>query len=96
MLLLQTVELESLLLGLHLRLPQLEEDVSRLEEEDDGELFGVLSLYVVENEMTEIQQMIDKLNSTALGRELLSADTVQQVDSPLHSLGAARLPGGAG
>ncbi|XP_030587920.1 olfactomedin-4-like [Archocentrus centrarchus] len=75
----KTVELESLLLGLHHRLPQLEKDVSMLEKEDDGELYGVLSLYVIENEMTEIKQLMDKLNSTALERELLTADTTQRL-----------------
>lgn len=63
------------------RLPVLEKDVSMLEKEDDGELYGVLSLYVIENEMTEINELIDKLNSTSLEQERVTAATTQQVNS---------------
>lgn len=52
-----------------------------LETEDDGELYGVLSLYVIENEMTEINELIDKLNSTSLEQERVTAATTQQVNS---------------
>lgn len=52
-----------------------------LEKEDDGELYGVLSLYVIENEMTEIKELIDKLNSTSLEQERVTATTTQQVNS---------------
>lgn len=76
---LQAFGLESLLLGLDRRLPQLEEDVEMLEKEDDGELYGVLSLYVIENELTEIQAMMDKLNSTTSEHKRLSDDTAQKV-----------------
>lgn len=70
-----------MLLGLDRRLPVLEKDVSMLEKEDDGELYGVLSLYVIENEMTEINELIDKLNSTSLEQERVTATTTQQVNS---------------
>lgn len=70
-----------MLLGLDRRLPVLEKDVSMLEKEDDGELYGVLSLYVIENEMTEIKELIDKLNSTSLEQERVTATTTQQVNS---------------
>lgn len=78
---LQTVEIKSLLLGLERRLPQLEKDVSLLEKEDDGELYAVISLQLVENELLEIQQLLYKLNSTTLGHEHLSNDATKQVDS---------------
>uniref|UniRef100_A0A3Q0S8I7 Olfactomedin-like domain-containing protein n=1 Tax=Amphilophus citrinellus TaxID=61819 RepID=A0A3Q0S8I7_AMPCI len=74
----QKVELESLLQGLEQRLAELHKDVQILEKEDDGELYGVLSLYVIENEMTEIKLLMDKLNSTTLGHQLLTANTSQQ------------------
>ena len=77
----QTMELESLLLGLDRRLPQLLEDVSLLEREDDGELYGVISLQVIENEMREIQQLMERLNSTTLQNQLLTAATAEQVHS---------------
>ncbi|KAF0040511.1 hypothetical protein F2P81_006409 [Scophthalmus maximus] len=54
----KTLELESLLLGLDRRLPQLQEDVSLLEMEDDGELYGVLSLQLedLKAEMKELEK----------------------------------------
>lgn len=80
MLSLQALQLQSLLLGLERRLPQLEKDISMLEKEDDGDLYGVISLQLAENELLEIQQLLDKLNSTTLGQQRLSDDTVKQVN----------------
>ncbi|XP_063336963.1 olfactomedin-4-like [Pelmatolapia mariae] len=77
----KTVELESLLLGLERRLSQLNKDVLILEKEDDGELYGVLSLYVIENEMTEIKQLIDKLNSTTQEHQILTANATEQLEN---------------
>ncbi|KAL3062116.1 hypothetical protein OYC64_010096 [Pagothenia borchgrevinki] len=76
----KTMELESLLLGLDRRLPQLLEDVSLLEREDDGELYGVISLQVIENEMREIQQLMERLNSTTLQHQRLTAATAEQLE----------------
>ncbi|GAA6221232.1 olfactomedin-4-like [Lates japonicus] len=76
----KTLELESLLLGLDRRLPQIQEDISVLEKEDDGELYGVLSLQVIENEMKDIKQLINKLNSTTLGHQHLTTETTQQLE----------------
>ncbi|XP_039990147.1 olfactomedin-4-like isoform X2 [Xiphias gladius] len=77
----KTLELESLLLGLERRLPQLQDDVSVLEKEDDGGLYGVLSLQVIENEIMDIKQLIDKLNSTTLGHQLLTIETTKQLEN---------------
>ncbi|XP_074487767.1 olfactomedin-4 [Sebastes fasciatus] len=74
------LQLESLLLGLEQRLPQLQEDVSMLEREDDGELYSVISLQVIENELMQINQFIDRLKSTTLGHQRLSANTTQQLE----------------
>lgn len=76
----KTFALDSLLLGLNRRLPQLEQDIAMLEIEDDGKLFGTLSLYVIENELTEIQQMIDKLNSTTKESNHLSENMAQKLE----------------
>lgn len=78
---LQTLELESLLLGLERRLPRLAEDVSTLEREDDGELYGVISLQVVQNELTDIQELIARLNNTILENEHLTHVTNTKVNS---------------
>ncbi|XP_071389321.1 olfactomedin-4-like [Centroberyx affinis] len=75
----KSVELDSLLLGLQRRLPQLEADMSVLEREDDGELYGAVSLQVIENELVEILQLMNKLNSTTLAHSRLTSDTAQQV-----------------
>lgn len=85
---LQTLELESLLLGLERRLPQLQEDISILEGENDGQLYGAISLQVVENELTEIKQLLQRLNSTTLRHQRLTADTAERVktDSGKHQL----------
>ncbi|XP_035980920.1 olfactomedin-4-like [Fundulus heteroclitus] len=76
----KALELESLLMGLEKRLTQLHNDVTILENEDDGELYGVLSLFVIENEMVEIRQLMDKLNRTTLEYQVLTADTIQQLE----------------
>ncbi|XP_030282281.1 olfactomedin-4-like [Sparus aurata] len=76
----KTLELESLLLGLERRLPRLAEDVSTLEREDDGELYGVISLQVIENELMEIMQLIDRLNSTTLEDQHLTTNATKQLE----------------
>ncbi|XP_070828065.1 olfactomedin-4-like [Chaetodon trifascialis] len=76
----KTVELENLLLGLEKRLPQLQQDVSVLEREDDGQLSSVLSLLVVENELLEIKQLITRLNITMLGHQRLTTNTTKELD----------------
>ncbi|XP_044049589.1 olfactomedin-4-like [Siniperca chuatsi] len=76
----KTLELKSLLLGLERRLPQLQEDVSMLEREDDGELYAVLSLHVIENELLEIKQLIDRLNSSTLGHQRLTSEATKQLE----------------
>ncbi|XP_068168775.1 olfactomedin-4-like isoform X2 [Antennarius striatus] len=76
----QTLDLEILLLGLKRRLPQLEGDVSILEKEDDGDLYGVVSLQVVENELLEIRQLLDRLNSTSRRYQRLTVDATKQLE----------------
>lgn len=81
MLSLQAFHLQSLLLGLEQRLLQLEKDMSLLEKEDDGNLYGVISLQLLENELQEIQQLIDRLNITTLEHQHLSNHTAKQVNT---------------
>lgn len=75
------MELEILLLGLERRVPQLAEDLSMLEKEDDGEMYGVISLQLIENEMSEIQRLMEKLNSTTQEYQRLSTSATKQVPS---------------
>ncbi|XP_019216389.1 olfactomedin-4 [Oreochromis niloticus] len=76
----KSVELKSLLQGLEQRLTQLSKDVLILEKEDDRGLYGVLSLYLIENEMNEIKQLIDKLNSTTQEHQILAASATHQLE----------------
>lgn len=55
--------------------------MSSLEKEDDGDLYGIISLQLLENELLEIQLLLDRLNSTTLVHQRLSDDTANQVNS---------------
>lgn len=79
------MELKSLLQGLDQRLTQLSKDVLILEKEDDRGLYGVLSLYLIENEMNEIKQLIDKLDSITQEHQILAASATRQVHSQPHA-----------
>ncbi|XP_056271941.1 olfactomedin-4-like [Pseudoliparis swirei] len=74
-------ELDLLLLALQRRLPQLQEDVSTLEREDDGQLYGVISLQVVENELAQINQLVARLKSATSGHRSLTANATQQLEN---------------
>ncbi|XP_042344110.1 olfactomedin-4-like [Plectropomus leopardus] len=76
----KTLEMERLLQSLEKRLPQLQEDVSVLEREDDGDVYAVLSLYVIENELRTINQLIERLNRTTQAHLHLTTNTTQQLE----------------
>ncbi|XP_063072704.1 olfactomedin-4-like [Engraulis encrasicolus] len=79
----------SLRLGLHKRLLQLQDEVSVLEQEDDGGLYGAVSLRIIEMELAEILQLINRLNTTHNMHRSLGANvhgTMQQVQAELKSL----------
>ncbi|KAJ0069537.1 hypothetical protein NL108_008482 [Boleophthalmus pectinirostris] len=77
----KTLDLESLLLGLERRLPQLEEDMSELEQDDDGGVYGVLALHVIENELTEIRLLMERLNVTTATHRQQAQITTQQISA---------------
>ncbi|KAK7892018.1 hypothetical protein WMY93_023981 [Mugilogobius chulae] len=77
----KALELETLLLGLERRLPQLEEDMSELERDDDSGLYGVLALHVIENELTEIRLLMERLNVTMSTHRQQTQDTTQQISA---------------
>ena len=77
----QALEIESLLLGLEQRLFQLASDVSVLEREDDGDLYGVISLQLLEIDLREIQQLFNRLNITTVAHRHLTDNTVKLVKS---------------
>ena len=74
------------MLGLERRLPRLEEDVATLEREDDGELYGVISLQVVQNELADIMELITRLNNTTLEHQRLTHVTTTKVNTHTHRL----------
>ncbi|XP_072291853.1 olfactomedin-4-like [Eucyclogobius newberryi] len=77
----KALELESLLLGLERRLPELVEDMSELEREDDGGMYGVLALHVIHNELHEIRLLMDRLNITVTTNRQQTQDTTQQISA---------------
>ncbi|XP_033487202.2 olfactomedin-4-like [Epinephelus lanceolatus] len=76
----KTLELDKLLQGLEQRLPQLQKDLSQLEMEDDEDLYEVLSLYVIENELREVNQLINRLNMTTRTHQHLANHTTKQLE----------------
>lgn len=68
-----------MVLGLERRLPQLARDITALERENDQEMYGAISMQLIERELSEIQQLMDKLNSSALRYQQQSTSAVQQV-----------------
>lgn len=76
---LQTQDLVSKLLGLERRLPQLAKDIAALESDNDEEMYEVISLQLIKNELSEMQQFVDKLNSSVVRYQSQSASAAQQV-----------------
>lgn len=67
------------MLGVRRRLQQLEESVSVLENEDDGDLYGAVSLRIIELELSEIQELLNKLQNAIKSHKQLSERTVKKV-----------------
>ncbi|XP_053362315.1 olfactomedin-4-like [Clarias gariepinus] len=77
----ELTELDSLMLGLQRRLEQLEESLSVLEKEDDGDLYGAVSLRIIELELAEILELMEKLNNTMTFNMELSELTTNKLKS---------------
>ncbi|XP_051975253.1 olfactomedin-4-like [Xyrauchen texanus] len=72
-------EIDILVLGLKRRIKHLEDNVSMLEKEDNGNLYAAVSLRITELELAEIQDLLDKLNRTTSNYQQLSADTTVEL-----------------
>ncbi|KAG1938261.1 olfactomedin-4-like [Pimephales promelas] len=72
-------EIDRLVLGLQHRISQLLENVSMLEKEDNGNLYAAVSLHIIELELAEIQDLMDKLNRTTNNYQLLSGQTATEL-----------------
>ncbi|KAB5571641.1 hypothetical protein PHYPO_G00227400 [Pangasianodon hypophthalmus] len=75
------VEVDVLMLGLQQRLEQLEKSVSVLEKEDDGDLYGAVSLRIIELELAEVLELMDKLKKTVNSHKQLSGSTATRLES---------------
>ncbi|XP_066506014.1 olfactomedin-4-like [Hoplias malabaricus] len=79
-------EASGLMLGLQSRLKQLEESVSVLEREDDGKLYGAISLRIIELELAEVLQLMLKLNETLHSNQRLSEKTIAELQGMLEDM----------
>lgn len=79
----QMLESDRLLLGLHQRISQLEDNVKTLEKEDDRNVYGAVSLRIIELELAEIRDLLNKLNKTTRHFQQLSVEAKTQVASGL-------------
>lgn len=50
-----------------------------LEKEDNGNLYGAVSLRIIQLEIAEIQDLLDKLGTTNNNNQKLSTETADQV-----------------
>ncbi|XP_048015141.1 olfactomedin-4-like [Megalobrama amblycephala] len=73
-------ELDRLVLGLQQRIKQLEDNVVMLEKEDNKNIYGAVSLRIIELEIAEIQDLVDKLNRTTKNYQHLSVQTAAQLE----------------
>ncbi|KAF4094976.1 olfactomedin-4-like [Onychostoma macrolepis] len=73
-------DLDRLLLGLQQRIKQLEDNVLMLEKEDDRNLYGAVSVRIIELEFAEIQDLLNKLNMTTNDYHHLNVQTVAQLE----------------
>ncbi|KAI4895826.1 hypothetical protein NFI96_026612, partial [Prochilodus magdalenae] len=74
----QMSEVDALMLGLQRRLEELEKSVAVLEKEDDGELYGAVSLRVIELELDEVLELMAKLNRTIRSHQQLSENAASK------------------
>ncbi|XP_017328948.1 olfactomedin-4 [Ictalurus punctatus] len=76
-----STQADVLMLGLQRRLEQLEESVSVLENEDDGDLYGAVSLRIIELELAEILGLMGKLKKTINSHKGLSESTATKLQN---------------
>ncbi|XP_017209619.2 olfactomedin-4 [Danio rerio] len=74
------MEMDILVLGLQQRITQLDENMAKLENEDNSKLYGAVSMRIIDLEIAEIQNLLDKLNATTKGYNHLSIQTADQLE----------------
>ncbi|XP_036400115.1 olfactomedin-4-like [Megalops cyprinoides] len=82
-------DVDILLDQLHYRLQQLQDDVTQLEREDDGELYGAVSLRIIEIELAEVLDILARLNTTNIDHQRLrsgSSAKLQRMSEEMKAL----------
>ncbi|XP_073687703.1 olfactomedin-4-like [Garra rufa] len=79
-------EIDRLALGLQHRIRQLLENVSMLEREDNGNLYAAVSLRIIELELAEIQELLDKLNRTNNKNQQLSVQAAEEFQDMIDTM----------
>ncbi|XP_067235903.1 olfactomedin-4-like [Chanodichthys erythropterus] len=79
-------ELDRLVLGLQQRIKQLDDTVIMLEKEDNRNIYGAVSLRIIELEISEIQDLVDKLNRITKNYQHLSVQTADQLSAMKDSM----------
>ncbi|KAK2867072.1 hypothetical protein QQF64_022739 [Cirrhinus molitorella] len=73
-------DLDRLVVGLQQRIKELEDSVVMLEKENDKNLYGAVSLRIIELEFAEIQDLLNKLNRTTSNYHHLSVQAAGQLE----------------
>ncbi|KAK2867068.1 hypothetical protein Q8A67_025185 [Cirrhinus molitorella] len=79
-------EIDRLVLGLQHRIRQLLDNVSMLEREDNGNLYAAVSLRIIELELAEIQDLLDKLNQTTNNYQQLSVQAAEEFQDMMDTM----------
>ncbi|XP_027016035.2 olfactomedin-4-like [Tachysurus fulvidraco] len=82
----QITEADVQMQGVQRRLQQLEESVSVLENEDDGDLYSAVSLRMIELEFAEFQVVLGKLKNSIKSHKQLSESTTTKLRNMTESL----------
>ncbi|KAL6480781.1 hypothetical protein MHYP_G00118140 [Metynnis hypsauchen] len=82
----QMEEMDVLTLGLQKRLEQLKDSMAVLEKEDDGQLYGAVSLRIIELELAEVTELMDKLKRTTRSRQQQSQATSSEIQNMMKEM----------
>ncbi|XP_036423934.1 olfactomedin-4-like [Colossoma macropomum] len=82
----QMEEVDVLTLGLQRRLEQLKDSMAVLEKEDDGELYGAVSLRIIELELAEVLELMAKLKGITRSRQQLSQATSSELQNMMKEM----------
>ncbi|KAK6477229.1 olfactomedin-4-like [Huso huso] len=80
------IEVDSLLASLYYRLQNLEKDVKDFEADFDTGLYSVISLRIIEIELTEISSLLLKLNQTSHNKKALLDNLTPQMQTMADKL----------